>query len=338
MAVDRFTGITQREVARRAGVSPRTVSNVVNGFAYVSEETRQRVQAVLATSGYRPNLAARNLRRGRTGMIALVLPLDVPYFAELTEHIVDAARRNSYLVMIDNTDGDRQREFITATHPSAWFDGMIFSPSALTRSELLKDGPIVLLGPRIRNGDVDHVQIDNVAAGEAATAHLIRIGRRRIALIGRLGGRRDAAYDRMLGYRRALRAAGIPIDPALIVPAGGFRRAHGAEAMEALLDRPEPPDAVFCYNDPLALGAMRVALRRGLRVPDDIAIGGFDDSEDGRYSTPTLTTISQDKTQIAELAVGLLMDRLAGDTSPPITRNARWELKVRESTAGRTDA
>ncbi|HVX47438.1 MAG TPA: LacI family DNA-binding transcriptional regulator, partial [Mycobacteriales bacterium] len=212
--MERSTGITQREVARRAGVSPRTVSNVVNGFAYVSEETRQRVQEVLATSGYRPNLAARNLRSGRTGTIALVLPLDVPYFAELTEFIVDAARRHSYLVMIDKADGDpeREREFVTATHRSAWFDGMIFSPSALTRAELLKvepSGPMVLLGQHVRDGEFDHVQIDNVAAGEAATTHLIQTGRRRIAHISRHGSRRDIAYDRMLGYRRALKRAGV---------------------------------------------------------------------------------------------------------------------------------
>ncbi|HVX46020.1 MAG TPA: substrate-binding domain-containing protein, partial [Mycobacteriales bacterium] len=138
------------------------------------------------------------------------------------------------------------------------------------------------------------------------------------------------------GYRRALKRAGIPVDSSLIVRAAGFRRPHGAEAMRTLLDRPDPPDAVFCYNDPLALGAMRVALTRGLRVPEDIAIAGFDDSEDGLYSTPSLTTISQNKPQIAEYAVELLMARLKDGAGPPITRNARWELKVRESTTGRT--
>lgn len=343
VATKRTGGITQREVARRAGVSPRTVSNVVNDFGYVSTETRERVQKVLAKSGYRPNLAARNLRQGRTGTIALVLPLNVPYFAELTEFIVDAARSHSYLVMIDKTDGDpeQEREFVMGTDRSSWFDGMIFSPSGLSESELLRrasSSPMVLLGQHIRDGDFDQVRIDNVAAAQAATAHLIDTGRRRIGLISRhTGRRRDIAYDRMLGFRRAVRSAGLTVDPALVVRADGFRRASGAAAMATLLDLPEPPDAVFCYNDPLALGAMRTALSRGLRVPEDVAIAGFDDSEDGRFTTPSLTTISQDKAQVARMAVDLLVDRLNGETGAPITRNARWELMIRESTTGRAD-
>jgi LacI family repressor for deo operon, udp, cdd, tsx, nupC, and nupG len=340
------SGITQREVARRAGVSPRTVSNVVNGFAHVSAETRARVQQVLATTGYRPNLAARNLRHGRTGTIALVLPLNVPYFAELTEFVVDAARKRSYLVMIDKTDGDpaREREFVMGTERSAWFDGMIFSPFGLTESELSTrsgtSSPMVLLGQRLKRGQFDHVRIDNVAAAQRATTHLIQIGRRRIAHIGRHRDRsRGIAYDRMQGYRRALRSAGIPADPSLVLCADGFRRASGARAMAELLDRSDPPDAVFCYNDPLALGAMREAHSRGLRLPDDLAVAGFDDSEDGQFAMPSLTTISQDKAQIAEAAVDLLVRRINGDIGPPATVNAGWTLVVRESTAGtaRTD-
>lgn len=105
--------------------------------------------------------------------------------------------------------------------------------------------------------------------------------------------------------------------------------------MARLLDLAEPPDAVFCYNDPLALGAMRAVLQRGLRVPEDVAIVGFDNSEDGRFTTPTLTTISQDKREIARYAVDLLVSRLGGDTSPPVTRSADWRLVARESTLGR---
>jgi DNA-binding LacI/PurR family transcriptional regulator len=120
------------------------------------------------------------------------------------------------------------------------------------------------------------------------------------------------------------------------VSAPGFRRDAGALSMARLLDLPDPPDAVFCYNDPLALGALRTILERGLRVPEDVAIAGFDDSEDGRFSTPTLTTISQDKRQIARYAVDLIVSRLGGDTSPPVTRKADWRLITRESTLGRS--
>lgn len=336
----RITTVTQREVAARAGVSARTVSNVVNDFPYVAEETRVKVRKALAELGYAPNLAARNLRSGRTGMIALVLPLDVPYFAELTGCVIEEARAHSYAVLIDKTDGDpvREREFIMRGDRSALFDGVIFSPSGVEMSDLSGRSstiPVVLLGQRIRGGDFDHVMVDNVAASATATRHLISLGRSRIAFIGDPSGREgDAQSDRLAGYRAALREAGQHVRPELeITP--GFRREAGAQAMERLLDLPDRPDAVFCYNDPLALGAMRAVLQRGLRVPQDVAIAGFDDTEDGRYTTPTLTTISQDKRQTARYAMDLLVARLGGDTSPPATRHADWRLIERESTLGR---
>lgn len=341
VADSRTRSVTQAEVAARAGVSRRTVSNVINGFPHVSPETRARVREVLAELGYAPNLVARNLRHGRTGMIALVLPLDVPYFAELTEFLIDEARAHAYVVMLDKTDGDpqREREFIMPGDRAALFDGMIFSPSGLDEDELSRrtsTSPVVLLGQRIRGGTFDHVVIDNVAAAAAATTHLIRLGRRRIAFIGWQPHRKgDAGHDRAVGYRTALKDAGQPVRPDLQVDAGGLRRDAGARAMARLLDLTEPPDAVFCYNDPLALGAMRTVLERELRVPEDVAIAGFDDSEDGRFSTPTLTTISQDKRQIARYAVDLLVSRLGGDTGPPVTLHADWRLLTRESTLGR---
>lgn len=340
MTTSRSTPVTQRQVALRAGVSRRTVSNVVNGFQYVSPEMRARVQKALDELGYAPNLVARNLRQGRSGMIALVLPLNVPYFAELTEFLVDEARRRSYVVMIDKTDGDpqRERELVMPSDRSALFDGMIFSPAGLNQRDLGRRAstqPIVLLGRRIRGGEHDHVMIDNIAAAAAATRHLIDIGRTRIAHIGRHQGRTsDIAHDRAAGFRQALRDAGLPVHRKYLITADGFRRDSGAKAMAELLDLADPPDAVFCYNDPLALGAMRTALSHGLRIPQDVAIVGFDDSEDGRYTTPTLTTISQDKPQIARLAMELLAGRLDGDTGPPITRYADWELVTRESTMG----
>jgi LacI family transcriptional regulator, repressor for deo operon, udp, cdd, tsx, nupC, and nupG len=341
VAGKRLGPATQRDVAARAGVSRRTVSNVINDFPYVSEQTRDKVREALAELGYAPNLVARNLRNGRTGMIALVLPLDVPYFSELTEYIIDEARARSYAVLIDKTDGDpdREREFLIRGERSALFDGVIFSPSSVEMSDLSgrsSTSPVVLLGQRIRGGAFDHVIIDNVAAAATATRHLIELGRSRIAFIGaRTRSKGDIPSDRASGYRAALRGAGYPALHQLEISAPGFRGDAGAESMARLLDLPDRPDAVFCYNDPLALGAMRTVLDRGLRVPEDVAIVGFDDSEDGRFTTPTLTTISQDKRQIARYAVDLLVSRLGGDTSPPVTRHADWRLVTRESTLGR---
>jgi DNA-binding LacI/PurR family transcriptional regulator len=336
-------GATLREVAARAGVSVRTVSNVVNDFAQVAPQTRARVQQVLDEMGYRPNAVARTLRRGRSGLIALVLPeLDVPYFAELTRAVIQQAARAGYTVVVDQTDGDpaRERDLIMRGNRAALFDGLIFSPLALGGADLrdrASTAPVVLLGERVVQGGLDHIMIDNVGAARLATQHLIGLGRRRIAAIGNQPDEtRQTARLRTQGYQAALTDAGLPVDPTLIRTTPFFHRADGAAAMTELLALRDPPDAVFCFNDLLALGALHTILRRGLRVPEDIALVGFDDIEDGRYSTPSLTTIRPDKTQIARYAVDLLLRRLDGDRTPPVELAADFTLAVRESTTGRT--
>lgn len=332
-------GVTLREVAARAGVSVRTVSNVVNGFAQVAPHTRSRVQQVLDEMGYQPNAVARTLRQGRSGLIALVLPeLDVPYFAELTRAIIQHAATAGYTVVVDQTDGDpaRERDLVMRGNRAALFDGLIFNPLALGGADLRdrpSSTPVVLLGERVTHGGLDHVMIDNVGAARLATQHLIGLGRRRIAAIGdQREETRQTAQLRAAGYREALSAAGLPVDPALVRPTPLFHRANGAAAMADLLALDDPPDAVFCFNDLLALGALRTILQAGLQVPGDVALVGFDDIEDGRYSTPSLTTISPDKTQIARYAVELLLRRLDGDREAPVELSADYHLAVREST------
>jgi DNA-binding LacI/PurR family transcriptional regulator len=334
--------VTLRDVAREAGVSVRTVSNVVSGSVHVAPATRAQVEASLQKLGYRPNLVARNLRRGRTGLVALAFPeLDVPYFAELARAIVGVTRQHGITVVIEQTDGraDYERELLEGGARSALFDGLILSPLALGVGEVadLAGGlPVVLLGEREAHHRLDHVAIDNVAAARVATAHLAEQGRRRIAAIGyQHPETNQTAHLRARGYEEALTAAGLPLDPELRIFTGYYHRDLGARAMRTLLDLPEPPDAVFCFNDLLALGAMREALSSGVRIPRDLAVVGFDDIEDGRYSTPTLTTISPDKKHIAHVAVQMLIARVAGDPSKPREHIAAFELAVRESTAGR---
>jgi LacI family repressor for deo operon, udp, cdd, tsx, nupC, and nupG len=334
--------VTLRDVAEKSGVSIRTVSNVVNGYAPVAEATRVRVQATIDALGYRPNLMARSLKQGRSRVIALVVPeLDVPYFAELTRLVIAEARAHGYTVIIDQTDGDelQERELVIQNSRSLGFDGVILSPVALSQSDLSSRAttvPIVLLGERISSSGVDHVAIDNVAAAREATTHLISRGRRRIAAIGdQPYNTGETAQLRTLGYRQAHEQAGIAIDETLIVPSNRFHRDNGARAMEGLLAREVRPDALFCYNDLLALGAMRVALTHGLRIPEDLAIVGFDNIEDGQYSTPTLTTIAPDKAEIARQAVSQLIARVEStDTNEPREIRAGYSLLVRESTAG----
>ncbi|WP_432991011.1 LacI family DNA-binding transcriptional regulator [Dactylosporangium sp. CA-233914] len=336
---------TLREVAERAGVSVRTVSNVVNDYPHVAPKTRAIVQRALDELGYQPNPLARSLRQGRSGLVGLVIPeLDVPYFAELSRAVLHEARALGLTVVVDQTDGElaREREVIVRGQGSAMYDAVIASPVSLTSTDLKarrSTAPLILIGERIAGGGVDHVMVDNVAAAHDATAHLISSGRRRIAAIGESWNRpATTAHLRTEGYRAALTAAGLPVDPELIVATRYLHRADGVQALDRLMSLAQPPDAIFCYNDLLALGVLHAAAHRGVRVPDDLAVVGFDDIEDGRYSRPTLTTISPDRRQIARLAVEMLQRRLDGDTAPAAELRANYQLIVRESSGAAQSA
>ncbi|MDL4818466.1 LacI family DNA-binding transcriptional regulator [Actinomadura opuntiae] len=331
---------TLKDVAALAGVSVKTVSNVVNGYAFVKPENRRRVEDALAATGYRPNLGARNLRRGRTGFIALVVPeLSIPYFGELAGLVITAARRHHWNVLIEQTQGarDRERSALAAMGPHM-IDGAILSPQALAAEDFGAFDlavPLVLVGEHSVEVPFDRVAIDNVQAAQRAVAHLAALGRRRIAAIGQHPWRGTAAL-RMEGYRAALHSAGLPETGELIVPALEYHRREGAQAMRRLLELPHPPDAVFCFNDLLAIGALRTAAEHGLRVPDDVAIIGFDNTEESAYSIPSLTTIAPDKAAIATTAVDLIRRRVdARDAFAVQDVQIPYSLEIRESTVGR---
>ncbi len=335
-----------RDVAELAGVSVKTVSNVVNGYAHVSPDMRARVQAVIEETGYRPNPTARNLRSGRTGVIALAVPeLDNPYFAELSGFVVQEAELRGWTVLIDQTDGKRDRELVVAGGVRHHLiDGLILSPVALGREDLASRSPddvaLVLIGEKLDAGPADHVAIDNVAAARAATEHLLATGRTRIAAVGHQPDsirESGVAQLRLRGWEEALRDAGLEPDPQLLGQVPTFRREDGVAAMADVLDRGGArPDAVFCFNDTLALGAMRQLADRGLRVPQDVAVIGIDDVADGRFAVPTLSTVAPDKQGIARTAVRMLAERLepAGHQLVPRDVRARFELVPRESTLG----
>lgn len=315
-----------KDVAALAGVSTRTVSNVVSGSGAVAEETRARVQIALDQLGYRPNAAARNLRAGRTGLIGLAIPeLHSPYFGELAGLIVEAAQQRSWTVVIDQTFGDREaeRRLLEGTG-GRLVDGLIISPWSLGPDELTdrdRHVPVVLLGERQAHGLADRVAVDNVLAADEATTHLVQAGRRRIAAIGvQPHLRNETSQQRLAGYREALRRAGLKPDPTLEQPVETLHRKDGAAAMAVLLEADRRPDAVFAFTDELALGALHVAHERGVRVPGDLAIVGFDGIEDGQYAHPPLTTVVPDKRQIAERALQCLADRIYSPTStvPPL--------------------
>lgn len=334
-----------KDVAKLAGVSLKTVSNVVHDYPHIAEATRVRVERAIEALNYRPNLSARNLRSGRSGLIALAVPeLDIPYFAEIARLIVKAATEHGLTVLIDETGGVRNREqlFVSGIR-SQLIDGLILTPLALGLDDLMNRRdpiPLVLLGETIGDGVVHHVAINSMKAGAAATRHLLELGRERIAAIGSsYTVPLPSAHTRRLdGYYQALAEAGLKRDPKLVSKVDSFHSEEGARAMAHLLKLDDPPDAVFCFNDLLALGAIRTLLSKGYRVPEDVAVVGFDDIEVGRYTTPTLTSVSPDKAQLAGLAVSSLVSQLASDNRElPRESEVAFKLIVRESTRGRKD-
>ena len=336
--------VTQADVAQRAGVSQRTVSNVVNGLPSVSPDTLVRVTAAIRELGYTPSLAARSLRVGRSGVLQLVVPeLDVPYFAELARGVIKSAEDQGYAVLVRQTLGSRERERDALEGSAAEYaDGTILSAvgevAELMEGRALR-APVVLIGERSGMGLVDHIGIDDVAAATAATNHLLEIGCRRVAFVGAHpdSSLRMAAL-RYTGYEQALAAAGITVEADLVVQTGSYHRADGEAAMATLLGLDDPPDGVFCATDLLAIGAIRAAHERGFRVPQDIAIVGFDGLEEGRFSIPALTTIEPDKGRLAQVSVETLLDRIRGRETPSDPAGVQdftipFALVVRESSS-----
>lgn len=332
--------VTLHDVARSAGVSIKTVSNVINDYPHVRAETRERVQQAIAELGYQPNLSARSLRSGRTGAITLALPeLKLSYFAELADSVIAAAERAGHVVLIEQTGGDRDRELQLLHSPRLKMtDGLIFSPLGMgmeDAAQLDVSYPLVLLGERIFDGPTDHVTMRNIDAARAATEHLLRSGRTRVAVVGAHQGEViGSAGLRLQGYRQALEAAGIPFDERLISSTTLWHRANGAHAMHELLDRGVPFDAVFGLNDTLALGAMRVLQEAGHRIPDDVAVIGFDDLDEAQYSLPSLTTVDPGRVEIADIAVRALLERIHetdGALGGPRLHLADFSIVTRES-------
>lgn len=335
--------VTMHDVADRAGVSIKTVSNVVNGHPYVRAATRERVEHAIAELGYRVNVTARNLRRGRTGLVGLAVPeLSLPYFAELADSVIRAAEEHGLTVVVEQTGGSRERELeVLRGQRRRFTDGLVYSPLALGPEDVAEldvvDYPMVLLGERIFGGPADHVTMSNVEAARAATQHLLDLGRRRIAVVGAHPDEDiGSAALRVEGYAAALAANGVPLDPALVGTAGPWHRAAGAATMARLLDADLGIDAVFGLNDALALGALHTLHRRGVAVPDDVAVIGFDDIEEAAYSSPTLSTVRPGREQIARTAIELLVARMA---QPPVPRPfqrvvADFSVVARASTTG----
>lgn len=310
---------------------------MVSGEGRASAATRERVQAVVEELGYAPNLAARQLRRGRTGIVTLAVPeIDSPYFAELASHVVRSAERRGWVVHVVQTDGELRREHQVLTdRRGQGVDGLLLSPWSLPPEDVVHDAagpPVVLLGEL--SGAVDHVAVDNVAAARTATNHLLDQGRSRVAAVGLQPHLHNGtALLRLAGYRQALVEAGLPVDPRLEVPVDRLHHADGAAAVRALADAGTEYDALFCFTDQLALGALSALSDRGLRVPADVAVVGFDDVEAGRWSVPSLSSVAPDKAGLAEAALECVASRLLDTQLPPRDVVVGYRLAVRGSSS-----
>ncbi|MBZ6372746.1 MAG: LacI family DNA-binding transcriptional regulator [Rhodoglobus sp.] len=307
-----------KDVADLAGVSMKTVSNVMHDYEHVSPAMRDRVRAAIEELGYRPNLTARRLATGRTGMIALAIPeIDQFYFAEIARHIGEEAGRRGYRVIVEQTLNDVEAErAVIRDREEGLVDGVIFHPARIDTLEIARlrpDTPLVLLGEAARPVTTDHVMIDNTRAARDGVEALVRSGRRRIAFLATVRGDiTESTHLRLLGYQEALIDAGIGADPRLVLQSEGFDLEDGVGAVRTALDAGIAFDAILCRDDLFAMAAIRALTEAGLRVPQDVSVLGWDNTSIARNSTPALSSVSPDKAALASVAFDLLLERIDG--------------------------
>jgi DNA-binding LacI/PurR family transcriptional regulator len=306
---------TIRDVADRAGVSTATVSRVLSGALEARPATQQRVLDAVRELGYRPSGIARSLKLQTTGTFGLIVT-DIlnPFFPELVRAIEDAARERGYAVLLGNGDEDPDRE---ATYLEVLaerrVDGLIVASGGLSErhGRWLRNAPIpvVLVNCELADGSRPAVLTDNRGAARLAAEHVIGLGHRRI---GHITGRptNAATSERIAGIRDAIGAVGVD-EPTLALAEGDGHVAGGESAMSDLLARPVPPTAVLCYNDLTAIGAIQAVRGRGLHVPADVSITGFDDIDLAAWVDPPLTTVSQAIAEIGRASVHALVETLA---------------------------
>jgi LacI family transcriptional regulator len=315
--------VSIKEVAARAGVSIGTVSNVLNRPDNVTESNRLRVQEAIEELGYVRNESARQLRVGRSRFLALVV-LDIanPFFTQLARGAELSAEAGGHTLLLCSSaeDAARERRHLEVLQQQR-VAGIVLSPvdtSAERLTELARlDVPLVLLDHSDPDGTTPSVSVDDVEGGRLAVAHLLAAGHRRIAVVGGPRGFLQVE-ERIAGARRAVADAGLPQDVLVEVEVPAMHLENG-RAVGATLDswgRPERPTAVFCLNDLLALGVLREVVHRGLKVPQDLALVGYDDIAFAAAATVPLTSVRQPTDLLGRSAVELLLARAAGDTGP----------------------
>jgi LacI family repressor for deo operon, udp, cdd, tsx, nupC, and nupG len=340
--------VTLAAVAERAGVSLKTASNAINGTGRMADSTRVRVMDVVDEVGYKVNVAARNLTRGRTDSVSLAVPtLKAAYLGDLAETVVETARAMNLGVFVttypDNgVSGSRQ---LLSQFNALRTDGLLLSLSEnedLDRTAFDVNYPLVCLGSRDTFGRVDRVTTDDVADARAATQYLLERGSTSIAVVGAhkpfdaasiAGASEGNAELRMRGVYEAITAARGTVQPGLVGVTGfDWTIGAGFRAAQATIDSGIPFDGLVCFNDGLAIGAISALRANGLRLPEDVQVIGFDNIEESAFLSPPLTTMDSRIEWIAQTALERLVRRIDGMTDAPEVIYARSQVIVRSTT------
>ncbi|HET7375744.1 MAG TPA: LacI family DNA-binding transcriptional regulator [Anaerolineae bacterium] len=324
-------------IAKLAKVSRSTVSRVINNHPHVSPATRERVLEIIRKKNFQPNLAARGLAKGHTRVLGLVIPMSVPalftdpYFSTFIQGVAAACNVHDHSVMLWLADPEYERRTIRQILYSGLIDGVIVASNLLddpvVQALVESDFPFMMNGRHPGNDRVNYVDIDNIASAREAVSHLFRLGRRRI---GTVTGPHNmiAGADRLLGYTLALRDRGQAVDAELVVESD-FTETGGYYAMQRLMAH--QPDAVFVASDTMAVGVLQALREAGRRVPEDIAVVGFDDMPFAARTLPPLTTIRQPIQRSGELATETLIDMIQHPHAAPRRIILPTELVVRAS-------
>lgn len=325
-----------QDVARLANVSVATVSRVINNSSSVTAKTRDKVESVVRDLNYQPNLLGRNLRRTKSHIALVLIPnISNPFYSRIVKGIEDVAHSNGYNVMLCNTDSDAQREHVYVDIlKNKLADGIIFMASELSVNEMreISSGyPLVQCCEYLENLNVSHVSIDNYSAAYEATTHLCSLGRKQVGFIGSKN-KYISTIKREEGYKEALADFGIKLDTAFVKYGNFSYKSAYTATLQMLENKDSRPDAIFAISDIMAIGAINAIIEKGLNVPDDIAVCGFDNISFASMFNPPITTISQPTYDMGCVAMKILLNQINQESSDKECVIMEHKLIVRATT------
>lgn len=328
--------MTIRDVAAQAGVSVATVSKVINGRYGVAADTIARVNTVINELGYQASLVAQSLRNHRTNVIGILVADLEPFSAELLKGAADAIRGSGFEMVVYSAGGladdhvGWERRYLSRLSGTLIDGAVLVTPTVV---DVNYGAPIVAIDPHTGQSGLPTIDSDNLRGGQLATAHLLGLGHRRIAM---LTGRPDLESSRLReqGYRQAMAAAGVPVREDLVL-VGGYDAQASAECTRTLLTIAGPPTAIFAANDVSAIAAIHAAVGLGLRVPADLSVVGFDNIPESALCAPPLTTVNQPIRQMGERSIQLLLRLMRGDHVETTHITLQTDLVVRQSARAR---